>query len=192
MSRARLSVQRRSTRPLRSHHVSIQHHPPPGSWCQFLQSRSIFAQSRTFPLVTRRPALSTQLKHFLFMGPELCHPPPAFIPSYCVFGQCWAEWTGPALAPEWSLVVVTVRAKSQRFGNLWCFVTSPFLKLGSLTGTFLGDGGEQRGPCVGSGAGLRLQAAGSIFWDFLTAFVCFPSTSESLSCGTPASIGAKA
>lgn len=175
MSRARLSVQRRSTRPLRSHHVSIQHHPPPGSWCQFLQSRSIFAQSRTFPLVTGRPALSTQLKHFLFfMGPELCHPPPAFIPSYCVLGQCWAERTGLALAPEWSLVVVTIRAKSQRFGNLWCFVTSPFLKLGSLTGTFLGDGGEQRGSCVGSGAELRLQAAWQHFLGFSYSFCVFP------------------
>lgn len=53
-------------------------------------------------------------------------------------------------------------------------------------------------PSVGISSGLSgvqlgpsHRRAGSIFWDFLKALVSFPSTSESLSCGTPASIGAK-
>lgn len=114
-----------------------------------------------------------------FAEPELCLPPPTFIPSCCAFGWWWDEWTSLSLARSraWEL---WLWAKSQRF-------TACSLLVAVVVSSLVLEWRLPQG-AVQSCAGSRL----SICWDFLKAFVSFPSTSESLSCGTPASIGAKA
>lgn len=68
-SRAKLPTQRRAVRSVRllqPRQVPTEHHPPGSSaWCQFLQSRSICAESSIFLLMTWRPLVSIKLKHLL-------------------------------------------------------------------------------------------------------------------------------